>query len=244
MGGDGSAIAVAQGRARAASAVLGFIAIEQAAAFTFTLASVVGVLVPIRDMAGAMYAIASYVNCMEGLATIVCCVLFLRWVNAAFRAALEVDARPVRFSAIHATLCFFIPLLNLIRPYQALRALNVAVDPARLPDPPPRAQSGEHPLGYREPAAAPAVASTVPPPPLLAWWVLWLAPVVPTVLGFAVMDSWIAARSFASMHQAINAVDALLAALVVRRITARLAAYASKSGLANADRELAWVATG
>jgi hypothetical protein len=249
MEANGGGLAQAWSRGRAVSVVLGLIAIGNAANLVLALGHVFYLLAvagkPGVGAFGTWGAISMsafgeipmILDWIDTIARVLCCVLFLRWVSAAFRAALERGARPVRYAAIHATLGFFIPLLNFVRPYQALRALNAAVDPAGLPDPPPRPDAGEHALGYREPAAAPSGAAGVPQPPLVAWWAFWLVMGTPAWLKLAAMDSWAITRLLDALAYEMTALDALLAILVVRRITGRLLAYASKkqSGDAGVD---------
>jgi hypothetical protein len=57
-------------------------------------------------------------------------VLFLLWLHGAVRVALALGTRRPRVTPRDAVLCWFIPLVNLIRPYGVIRSLCRASLPA------------------------------------------------------------------------------------------------------------------
>jgi hypothetical protein len=65
-------------------------------------------------------------------------------------------------------------------------------------------------------------------PPLLAWWALWLGAPVLAMLGIAADNAPALAWTFHVLAAAGQAIDAVLAVIVVRRIDARLAERARR----------------
>lgn len=78
-------------------------------------------------------------------------IVFGRWIYLAQRNLPELGARDLRFTPRWAVACFFIPIVNLWDPYQAMRDL------AKASRRPPQWQGED----------APSV--------LIIWWMLWLA---------------------------------------------------------------------
>jgi hypothetical protein len=81
---------------------------------------------------------------------IVTAIVFARWIYLAHRNLLSLDARHLRFGPGWAIGCFFVPLINLWGPYQAMRDL---------------AKASRSPRRWE-------LEDT--PPVIIIWWVLWL----------------------------------------------------------------------
>lgn len=159
-------------------------------------------------------------------------VLFFMWVSKSFKTAESLGARPVGHTASSVILGFFTPIANLIQPYRGLRALDDAIDPTSLPQPPPRPAATDDIRGYREAAGAPeAPRVAARPPPLLAWWVLWLFGMIASLWGVALFDSQVGVAVVYTLSSLGQAICAGLAILVVRRIDARLRERARRLGL-------------
>jgi hypothetical protein len=109
---------------------------------------------------------------IETLGWLVSGILFLRWVHAAHIAAglLGRGVTMNRSSASSAVWAYFIPFVNLVRPYENMSTLSWSSDPSDLDLPMVREV---HPTpGYRE-AAVRMVAPTPFAPPRVfigAWW--------------------------------------------------------------------------
>jgi hypothetical protein len=78
-------------------------------------------------------------------------VSFLTWVWSAFERASRLGARPPR-SAASVMLSFFVPVLCFFWPHLGLRQFDDAIEPERLPEPPPRPARDTGPHGYRDAA--------------------------------------------------------------------------------------------
>jgi Domain of unknown function (DUF4328) len=81
---------------------------------------------------------------------IVTVIVFGRWIYLAHRNLLSLDARYLRFRPGWAVGCFFVPIINLWAPYQAMRDL---------------AKASRSPRHWE-------LEDT--PPVIIIWWVLWL----------------------------------------------------------------------
>jgi len=157
-------------------------------------------------------------------------VLFCRWLHRAYEDNSHLGGRPLKFSPSYAVGSFFIPVVNLWQPYQAIRDLYVASDPRPLPDPPRFSPSSE--VLYRS-----SGRELVPPPkwnrtfPLRSWWACYI--VVPlalrllTTLGvFWRLTASVARASIlwsvtGSLAIGLHLASAVLAILVIRSIQAR-----------------------
>jgi hypothetical protein len=174
------------------------------------------------EQAPAMRATLYFLQTVAWWLRLVTAIFFFVWISRVFQAARDLDARP-GYTASWVIVGFFIPILNLIRPYQGLRALDTAIDPLTLPEPPPRPEVASHAGSYREAALVDrGSAFDVRPPPLLGWWVLWLGSGVVSLLGFAVGPSWVAVWVSHVLNAAGQAICAALAVVVVHRISERL----------------------
>jgi hypothetical protein len=177
---------------------------------------------PSEIEAAAMNALVNAVSVCSVVALLVGGVCFFVWISRAFRCARALRVPPSRYDATSAIVGFFIPFLNLVRPYQALRDLDAAIEPTRVPEPPPRPASGDDGRGYREAASAPRPTYDVRKPPLLAWWVAWLGQLVLGIAASAASASWSAAATAYTLDCFAEALAAALAIAVVRQIDARL----------------------
>jgi hypothetical protein len=150
---------------------------------------------------------------------------FFVWVSIVFDAARALDAHPPRFNAASVTLGFLVPFLNLVRPYQALRALDEAIEPKALAEPGPRPESTEHAGGYRQAAVASAGPVDTRRPPLVAWWSLWVGGSVLSLLRFGATAGWTGIGRPPTPDALIAgcyALSAMLAIIVVHRFGSRL----------------------
>jgi hypothetical protein len=143
---------------------------------------------------------------------------FLQWVSRAFQAALRLRAVPKHFTARSVIWGFMIPILNWFRPYQGLSALDAAIDPLLLPDPPPQPETTAHAGGYRQAAlAGGAPPRDVRRPPLLGWWALWLAGMVLGLARGTAAHDWTTLRVLDLVDSLVQAACAALAIVVVHR---------------------------
>ena len=171
------------------------------------------------DPLSAMTFASTVLGLVAGLA-------FFAWIVAFRRAASALDASPGRDAARHVILGFILPIVALWWPYAGLRDFDAAVDPARVPDAPPRPNPAEHALGYRDAASAPvARRMKFARPPLEIWWALYLLRYLfSSTAGVAVM--MVACPSALSVtwafKYAVDCAAAIAAALVVLRMDARL----------------------
>lgn len=148
---------------------------------------------------------------------------FLPWLKAAYVRARVVASTPDLEDAWRngPVVSFFIPFLNFVRPYRAVRALNEALDPERVPAPAWRvAEPREHAGSYRELAArAMPERRRVKSAPVALWWGLWIGRMVS---GSAVSFSHTQSNLFIALHDLVMCAAALAACVVVWRIDARL----------------------
>jgi hypothetical protein len=156
--------------------------------------------------------------------TVLAAVFFLCWLHRAYLTARAMHQGFLRFTAAEAVWSFFVPVLNLWRPYQVVRELDRAADPAALPELPGPVEEGL--AHYRTPAAAPQAGGWSAGAPVGRWWTLWLLTyygdcgehhgVSEGPYGVMFSDGW------AVLRQACS-IGALLAAIhCVRAINARL----------------------
>jgi hypothetical protein len=102
-------------------------------------------------------------------------VLFLRWLAATVRVARVLQVSPsLAWTPSQAVWGFFIPFVNLARPYQVLRDLRDRLAPDGVPEPAPQPRL-DGAAGYRT-----VEFEKAPPPAKLphafigAWWALYL----------------------------------------------------------------------
>jgi hypothetical protein len=168
----------------------------------------------------------------EWPAWITAAILYCRWLYRAYEDNARLGGSPLRFTPSYAVGTFFIPIVNLWQPYQAIRDLYVASDPRSLPDPPQFAPSTD--VLYRS-----SGRELVAPPkwntrfPVAAWWGLYMfAPAVVSLVFLVVEMAGLsgsgsdrmAAMALSGMGLVtvgIHVVSAALAIQVIRAIKAR-----------------------
>ena len=100
-------------------------------------------------------------------------VLYCRWLHRAWKDNGLLEGRSLSMSAGAAVASFFIPIVSLFRPYQAVKELYEASDPETLPDRPQYALTEGS--SYR--ATSGVLVSTPDyrrPFPIRAWWAAYL----------------------------------------------------------------------
>lgn len=102
------------------------------------------------EMAEANDQRQSAVGLLQTGALVVTSIFFLKWVARSNRNARHFGATDLSFSPNMAAGCYFIPVLNLWRPYQAMKE---------------NWQASRRPTSWREQPGTPILA---------AWWLLWL----------------------------------------------------------------------
>jgi hypothetical protein len=157
----------------------------------------------------------------ETLALLVGGLFFLPWLHVTYRRARELASThelEEQWSR-GPVVGFFIPILNFWRPYQALRALDRALDPSRVPLAPIR--MAETATTYREPAAV-AIPDlrAAPSAPVYLWWTLWLL----RSFGRLVVRGLGVENNIAiALWNFVPCAAAVMACVLVLRIAARLA---------------------
>lgn len=124
---------------------------------------------------------------------------------------------------------FFVPVAFWVRPYQVVQALNLGIDPLSHPEPLPTPL--EAPEGYRGRSSSLVVAPRLAAPPVKLWWGLWLLTSALAFCPFIVADlerDPIYARLALCLARSA---DAVVAAVVVSRLTARIAELARRKGV-------------
>jgi hypothetical protein len=147
-------------------------------------------------------------------------IFFGRWLYAACQDCALLGGRPLRLSPGAAIGSFFIPIVSLFRPCQAITDLHDASDPAPLPDP-PRYETSTVLGDYRSSAlSVMPKPNWVKPFPVRAWWGLFLVhQITVSVRGAAMLEpAWQVALG---VHAVADVASAVLAILVIRSIVAR-----------------------
>jgi hypothetical protein len=170
--------------------------------------------------------VLTFVSFALSLATV---VTFLVWVASAFRRAESVGAKPRR-TAPTVIIGFFTPVLCFFWPYIGMRALDEAIEPELVPEPPPRPSDDAPAGGYRQAAVEKRPARThAPRAPFGLWWALWVGPmVVDFVWMLTRPHAWWTDHLVPMVSGLVTDLDAVLAVLVILRIEARLAERARR----------------
>jgi len=169
-------------------------------------------------------AVADFYNAASTVATLqifIGALGFLPWLSKTFDRARVLDTSAATvvvgiYSRQQPVLSYFIPFVNLVRPYRAMRALDAGVDPDRAPLPEPRLEE-EFAGTYRAqvPYAAPDLRD-IPAAPVRAWWALWIGrPIVAIPLILA-------APNAQTVLFTLDAAAAVVACMVVWRVDRRL----------------------
>jgi hypothetical protein len=169
--------------------------------------------VPSVERAQEMNARAGSLSNVGWLAFVLGTMFLTRWYRMTARAAMASGAS-LRQS------CSPIPFM---RPYEMLRALDVAVDPEHVPEPPPEPETAEHAGGYREPAAKTRTKGEIGRAPLMAWWLSWLVSLGILVYRWLSVVSWMSAKILDSLADVANIGVACLGCVIIVRIGRRLA---------------------
>lgn len=153
-------------------------------------------------------------------------ILFLRWLSQAVKVARDLQVSPpLAWTPSQAVWGFFIPFVNLVRPYQVLRDLHDRLDPEGVPEPAPRPRL-DGAGGYRkvEVVRAPPPAK-LPHASIGAWWALYIIGGLvqrgasTTANGIAELTS---SRTVSILADAIEIGSASLAILAILAISARM----------------------
>jgi hypothetical protein len=160
------------------------------------------------------------VSFVVGATLVTAIVFFIRWFHAAYKNLVPLGQPNLRFKPGWAIGAWFVPILNLWRPKQ------IANDIWRGSEPNAPAFQGD----AWKTAAIPVV--------LTAWWVLWIAA---TYVGNLAARAWWGNETPADLRTAdlldiaalvLDMAAAVLAILVVRRMTDRQAAHTQRVSLA------------
>jgi hypothetical protein len=148
---------------------------------------------------------------------------FLRWLHESYRVATRLVTRPLELTPSGAVAGFFLPIVSLWRPYQALRDLDLKLDPSEIPEPPIQPATGDIGAGYREAAIEQAPARALPPrAPIVMWWMAWIGAAVVSIATALGKDSLSVTLWGALGYQVVEIAGATLAIVMVTRIHARL----------------------
>jgi hypothetical protein len=155
-----------------------------------------------QEEAEAIGALTQTVSIANLVAAIVSFVAFLYWLYVHSRNAHALNASPLRFSPGWSVGCFFVPIANLWKPYQAMNELWAASDPDRSVQP----------------------ANMAPGPAVIKIW--WAATVVSGFLGYHMWsysepDSTyeaLQATRAAIQLEIVSAIPAICMIVMVRRI--------------------------
>lgn len=137
---------------------------------------------------------------LQLLAILVAAPVFLIWLHRSYRLAGQVLGQPMKYTPGWAVGYWFVPFLNLVRPYQVVKEIWSVLT---------KADANSKPLS------------------LISWW--WGAFLVSGLLGrlaasmmqnAADVDSLLSASAVTALSDALSAVAALLAIRLVQRITA------------------------
>lgn len=144
-------------------------------------------------------------------------IVFLTWMNKAYKNLKFFGATTLRRSTGWSVGGWFIPIVSLWFPYQAMRDIWVGSDPDRTVG---------YPSGWWSQGAGAAVVKW--------WWGLWLAS---GLLGWQVfgsdeidLDQALTNNMFGIVNELIGLASAVAALLLVKQVTARQVARAAASG--------------
>jgi len=170
------------------------------------------------DALGSSDTRQAIVGGVEALLVLATGVAFIRWFHGAYRNVALLGTTELRFKPGWAIGAWFVPFLNLWRPKQIADDIWRASNPDA-----PEAQG----LAWHQERTTPLLA---------LWWLLWLANSIATEIASRVWftaDTLTAYRASARLDivsLAIDIASALLAILVVHRITNRQHERAGRLG--------------
>jgi hypothetical protein len=166
---------------------------------------------PVEEVANTIDERRAAIGLLQGGLYLACAVAFAMWMHRAYRALVDARLPALRFSPAWAAGGFFVPILNLFRPFQVMREIDQAA--AWL-----SGDSGE----AREWQAAPRSLRVV------VWWALWIATgVVGNIatrgmLRAEELEGIVRASLWTLLSDASGPPAAIAAMFVVARITQRI----------------------
>lgn len=186
-----------------------------------------------REVAGydELVAVHRVTQWGQAAAYLIGAVPFMLWLGRAYAWGIYLTGSPnLREEEQRGLfLGFFVPVAFWVRPYQVVQALNAGIDPLSEPEPPPSPLHA--PEGYRGRSSSLEPAPRVALPPVKLWWGLWLLTSALSFCPFIVAelerDPLYAQLALALARSA----DALAAAVVVSRLTARIVELARRKGV-------------
>jgi len=195
------------------------------------LIGAVGTMVGLIDyvpyaVAEVFYETSNTIARFTMVGTIIGALGFLPWLSKTYARAMVVAHSPAleeqqRRGPVTG---FFIPFLNFVRPYSAVKALDDALDPDRVPVAAPRLVP-DGPATYRDAPLESFERRAAPSAPVALWWGLWIARAVGGIATKSTQSNLLIAA-----WDLLVCVCALSACLVVWRISARLAEVERRQG--------------
>lgn len=164
---------------------------------------------------------------LSWLARIPAAVLFGRWLYRAYQDNRRLHGAPPGFSPRHAVASFYIPVVQIWRPYQVMRNLFRASNPSDLPY--LLQYKATENVTYRASASeriAP-VAWDRPSPPIRAWWAFYAVfPAIQNALTPLTVSFVVAHRDAINTltpvwFGSLDVVSAVLVIVVIRAIQVR-----------------------
>jgi hypothetical protein len=152
--------------------------------------------------------------------------LFLRWLSRALRVGRAVSTTGIGWSPREAVWSFFLPVISIVRPYHVIRDLHDQLAPDAVPEPAARPRfdgAGDYRSVPLEKAPPPV---TLPHASIGAWWALFIVHQLLGNIGGPSSGAAATAQSSLKLGAFVEVVAiaaALLAVLVVRALTGRLA---------------------
>jgi hypothetical protein len=159
------------------------------------------------------------VGLLQLLATVVAGILWLRWLHAAYGALREVGSGYTTFTPGWAVGYWFVPLVNLVRPYQIVRELWQRSESANALD--------------ALPGQTPNLVS--------GWWGLWLVAALggrvaaSQQMGAATLPDLTSATMVQLVIDAIVLAAGVLAVLIVRRIAQVQSGWSGRAATTGRD---------
>lgn len=192
---------------------------------------IVGLMVGLIDyvpyaVAELFYETSNTVARFTTVGTLIGALGFLPWLSKTYARAMIVAHTPAleeqqRRGPVTG---FFIPFVNFVRPYSAVKALDDALDPDRVPVAAPRLVP-DGPATYRDAPLESFERRAAPSAPVALWWGLWIARAVGGIATKSTQSNLLIAA-----WDLLVSVCALSACLVVWRISARLAEVERRQG--------------
>lgn len=192
-----------------------------------TLALMVGIIDYVPYSVGEALVDASQgIARFTMVATVIGALGFLPWLSKTYARALIVAPTPEleeqqRRGPVTG---FFLPILNLFRPYRAVKTLDEALDPDRVPVAAPKLVP-DGPATYRDAPLEVFERRAAPSAPVAIWWALWIARTFGALLTRGTQSNLMIAA-----WDLVVCACAVAACLVVWRISGRLAEVERRQG--------------